>query len=132
MKMKTVALIFNLVLFGFTCLVMVTDGPPTETAYIVFTLWTLLTLVISPLVIYRSFNRPVTRIVGMIFNVVLLGFLCWALADQYPHPNEEGFIPFVALMFLTPVLNLVMLFLGLKAGRAAVAGNANIHFGLTL
>lgn len=36
--MKLVAAFCNVVSFGFTCLVLVTDGPPKEAAYILFSL----------------------------------------------------------------------------------------------
>ena len=52
--MKIVAVICNIVLFGFTCLVLVVDGLPKGTSYIVFTLWSLLTLILSSVVISRS------------------------------------------------------------------------------
>ena len=52
--MKIVAVILNIVLFGFTCLVLVTDGPPQEASYIVFTVWWLMTLILSAVVISRS------------------------------------------------------------------------------
>jgi hypothetical protein len=51
--MKIVAIIFNIVLFVFTCFVLVTEGPPKGASYIVFTLWSLLTLILSSVVISR-------------------------------------------------------------------------------
>jgi hypothetical protein len=52
--MKIVAVICNVVLFGFTCLVLPVDGLPKGASYIVFTLWLLLTLILSSVVIFRS------------------------------------------------------------------------------
>jgi hypothetical protein len=133
--MKIVAVICNIVLFAFTCLVLVTDGPPKGASYILFTLWLLLTLILNSVVISRSgasdgwlglhMNRKtlegkkiddlsstsiVMRVVAIICNIILLGFTCWAFVDQYPHPEEDGVITFAVLMVLTPILSLVVLF----------------------
>ena len=51
--MKIVALICNIVLFGFTCLVLVTDGPPKEAGYIIVTLLSVLTPILSLVVLFR-------------------------------------------------------------------------------
>jgi formate hydrogenlyase subunit 3/multisubunit Na+/H+ antiporter MnhD subunit len=136
--MKIVAVICNIVLFGFTCLVLLVDGPPKGASYIVFTLWLLLTLILSSVVISRggasdgwlglpmkrkaleeqkktddlSSTSTVIRIVAIICNIVLLGFTCWAFVDQYPHPEEDGLVAFTVLMVLTPILSLVVLFRG--------------------
>ena len=136
--MKISAIICNIILFLFTSLVLVTDGPPTETIYIVFTLWTFLTLILNTVVISRigvgdgwlglnkkekvleeqkktdepSYKVTFLRIVAIICNIVFLGFHCWAFVDQYPHPEEDGFIAFVVLMVLTSILSLVVLIRG--------------------
>ncbi len=107
--MKIVAVICNIVLFLFTCVVLVVDGPATEAAYVVFTLWLLLTLIFSAVVISRRTASPVLTIAAIVCNVVLLGFTCWAFVDQYPHPDEEGFVAFTVLIFLTPILSLAAL-----------------------
>ena len=118
--MKTVAVILNVVLLVFTCFVLATDGLPKEVTYIVFTIWTFLTLILNAAVISRGGISLVTRIAAIVFNIVLLGFICWSLVDQYPHPKEAGFIPFVILSLLTPVLNLLVLFRGgARDGRTA-------------
>ncbi len=56
----------------------------------------------------RSGNNTV-QMVTIISNVVLLGFVCWALVDTYPYAQEEGFIAYVILMTLTPILTLAAL-----------------------
>ena len=109
--MKTLAIICNIVLLGFTCFVLATDGLPKEATYIVFTIWMFLTLILSAAVISRGGASHVMRIAAIVSNVVLLGFICWSLVDQYPHPKEAGFIPYVILLLLTPILNLVVPFL---------------------
>jgi hypothetical protein len=133
--MKTVAVICNIVLFGFTCVVLMVDGPPEGIGHIVFTLWSLMTLILTAVVISRRGARDgwlgrqmksealkeqkesadrsapsaVMRIVAVVCNIVFFGFVCWALVDQYPHPEEEGVIAFTVLMVLTPILSLVVL-----------------------
>lgn len=134
--MKIAAVICNIVLFLFTCFVLVTDGPPKGASYIVFTLWSQLTRILSAVVISRigasdgwlglrmkrksseeqkktddlSSKITITRVVAIVFNIVSVGFVCWALVDQYPHPEEAGVIEFAVLMVLTPILSLVVLF----------------------
>ena len=112
--MKILAAICNIVLFVFTCLVLASEGPPRGAAYVVLAVWLFLTLILSSVVIFRagasgSSKSPLMRTVAIICNIVLLGFICWALADGYPHPQEEGFIPYVVLTVLAPALNLVAL-----------------------
>jgi hypothetical protein len=125
--MKTPAIVCNVVLFAFTCMVMATDGLPTKAAYIVFTVWSLVTLILSPIVISKSDAGKIQdlpqgktplimrmKVPVIVMNMVFIGFHCWAFVDQYPHPNEEGFAAYVALMLLTPILNLVVLFRSVK------------------
>ena len=47
-------------------------------------------------------------------NILLLGLVCWAVVDQYPHPEEEGVVAFTVLTVLTPILSAVVLF---RTGR---------------
>ncbi len=54
-------------------------------------------------------RRIIMKIVAIICNIVLLGFVCWAIVDQYPHPEEDGVIPFAVLTVMTPILTLVAL-----------------------
>jgi hypothetical protein len=90
--MKIVAVICNIVLFVFHCFVLSTDGFPKEVSYIIFNLWSLLTMIISVVVILRFGTSNIMRIVAIICNIVFFGFVCWALIDQYPHPKESGVI----------------------------------------
>ena len=116
--MRTVALICNVALFVFSCVVLVIDGPPRGASYIVFTLWSLLTPILSSVAISRSEASTTLRIGAILCNVVLVGFVCWALVDQYPHPEEDGVIAFTMLMVLTPILSLVALLRhGVREGR---------------
>ena len=108
--MKILAIICNAVLFGFTCLVLVTDGPPQGTGYIVFSMLKLLVPFLSAVVLFRFSKNVIMKIVVGIFNFVLLGFVCWAIVSQYPHPEEEGVIAYTVLLVLTPILSLAALF----------------------
>lgn len=129
--MNLVAFICNIAFIGFFCLVLLTDGIPRETAYIVFTLFTLLVPILSSIVIFRSTENngwlsfsmkrkalegqrkidklsstnPILKIVAIICNIVLVGLSYWAFVSQYPHPKEEGFLLFIVILFLTPILS---------------------------
>lgn len=134
--MKILTIICNIVLFVFTCFVLVTDGTPKETSYIIFTLLVLLILILNVIVLSRNGTRDgrpdfhmkrkateerrkmdslssmgtVIRIGAIICSIVLFGFIYWAFLDQYPHPEEDGVIAYAILMVLTPILSLVALF----------------------
>jgi hypothetical protein len=131
--MKILAIICNIILFGFICLVLVTDGLSGDIIYIVLNLWWMLTLIFNIVVLFRSgandgwlnlqikrksmegqkkngelsLTSSVLRIVAIICNIIFIGFACWAFIDQYPHPKEYGLIAFAVLMILTPILSLV-------------------------
>jgi hypothetical protein len=66
-------------------------------------------MILSVSVILSIEAGNVMRIVAIIFNFIFLGFVCWALIDQYPHPKEGGVIAMSVLMVLTPILNLAVL-----------------------
>jgi hypothetical protein len=136
--MKIVAAICNVIWFGFTCLVLVADGLPKEAGYILISLLNLLTPLLTLVVLFRSgasdgwlglrtkrkafeeqrkVENPssmstLMRIVAIICNIALLGFICWALLSQPPHPEEEGFVAFVVVSVVTPILSVVVLFRG--------------------
>ena len=141
--MKTAAIICSVVLFAFTCVVLATDGLPTDSTYVVFNVWLLLTLILNVVVISRigandgrlwlqtpstvaggqggadgsSPTRAFGRVVAAICNVVLLGFTGWAYVDQHPHPDEPGFTAFTVLMVITPILSLAALVRGGAGNR---------------
>ena len=117
--MKIAAIICNIVLFVFTCFVLMTDGVSSEAAYIVFTLLLLLVPILSLVVISRSRKNAVMNIVAIICNIILLGFTCWAFVDQYSHPRESGFVAYAVFVVLTPILNLAAIFLYTKRSSNA-------------
>jgi|WetSurMetagenome_2_1015567.scaffolds.fasta_scaffold280697_2 hypothetical protein len=134
--MNFLAAIFNVVLFGFTCLVLMTDGISKEVSYILFTLLMLLVPVLNLVWIIRGANHgwfnfnfkrqasgEQTRKVKNIFskgvimnslvilcNVLIIGFTCLAIVDQYPHPEEDGYIFYISVVFLTPILSSLVIF----------------------
>ncbi len=112
--MKIAAVICNVILFGFTCFVLVTDGPPQGAAYVVLTLLVLLVPIFSTVVLLCSSRNAFLRVTAVIGNVALLGFSCWAIVSQYPHPEEEGVVAYMVLLVLTPILSVAALF---QAGR---------------
>ena len=111
--MKPLALVCNVVSFLFTLLVIAGDGPATKTVYIVLMLLLLLIPILTLLALGRpqTFRARATAVLRLaaLGNLVLLGFVCWALVDQHPHPNEPGFLPYAALMILTPILSAIVL-----------------------
>ena len=121
--MKVLTVLCNLVLFVFTCLVLATDPAPTGPAYIVFTLLLLLIPLLTVFALARSRagtdassvqangrGRTAMERAAGLSNVVLLGFVCWAIIDQYPHPEEDGVVAFTVLAVLTPILSAAVLF----------------------
>jgi hypothetical protein len=106
-KIATLAL--NLVLLAFTCAVLVTDGVSTEPAYLVLTLLVLLVPVLNLAVVFRGRSSPAWRFATALCNAALLGMVCWALVDSYPHPREDGFVAYVVAVLLIPALSVAVI-----------------------
>jgi len=106
--MTIVAVVCNVVLFLFTCFVLLTEGPSKGGGYIVLAALLLLIPILSAAVILRTGPGARARAVVAIGNVALLGFVIWAVASTYPHPEEPGVIPFTVICVLTPILNLLV------------------------
>lgn len=119
--MKIMAIICNVVSFGFTCLVLVTDGPPQGAAYVVFSLLLLAVPILSVVVFLRFSRSIIMKTAAGIGNIVLLGFTCWAIVSQYPHPEEEGVVAYTVLLVLTPLLSLAALLKKKRKDRGAKA-----------
>ena len=111
--MKPLVLVCNIASLAFTLLVIAGEGLPTKAIYVAFTLLTIIIPIFTILALARPRILPgsgtTTLRLAAISNLVLLGFVCWALVDQYPHPNEPGFVPYAVLMILTPLLSAVVL-----------------------
>jgi hypothetical protein len=116
--MKTSAIICNIILFLFTCFVILTDGISGEAEYIILTILLLLVPVLNTIFFFRSQDkRPNLKILAVIGNVVLIGFACQALIEQHSHPRETGFLLYAILVVLTPILSLAAIFVR-KASKA--------------
>src|SRR5512133_2973034 len=97
--MKISAIICNILLLLFTCLVLLTDGISREAVYIILTVLLLLVPVLNSIVIFRNQSKqPHLRKLAVIGNIILIGFTCWAMIKQYPHPREPGFLSFAVLV----------------------------------
>ena len=111
--MTIVAVVCNVVLFLFTCFVLWTEGSSKGGGYIVLTVLLLLIPILSSAVILRGGARDgwmgsQGKTVAAIGNIALLGFVIWAVASTYPHPEEPGVIPFTVICVLTPILTLLV------------------------
>ncbi len=106
--MRTVVMLLNVVFLAFTCLVMLTDGFAAEPVYVVFSLL----LVAVPLFTLTAAGKGVARRAAGFSNIVLAACILWAWIDQYPHPSEAGFVPYVVVAALTPLLSAGFLFFG--------------------
>ncbi len=109
--MKIVAVVCNVVFWGFFLMVMMTDGPP-QGAEVLYALLPLV-MPVSNVVVLRFLPSPgrTLRLVAMAGNVVWLLLACWVILDRYPsHPEEEGLLAYVALLALTPLVTMVALF----------------------
>ncbi len=126
--MGTVAVVCNVLLVAFTCFVLATDGVAREVPYIVFGFLLLAVPTLSAALLVQRALRPTestpgvspamrrARQVGVLCNVWLLGTACWAIYDQYPHPDEPGFLAYVAVVLLAPILSIVALLAGGRWG----------------
>jgi hypothetical protein len=128
--MKIAAVVLNVVFFLFSCLVLVTDGLPNEVPFIVVTV---LVLAVPVLTVVALLGRRPTDTVpagnrmttfAACGNVVLLAAICWSLMKTYPHPKEPGFIEYVVLAFLIPIVSLIALLVRGRARQPATARRA--------
>lgn len=117
--MRVLAVVCNVVFFAFTCLVLVTDGVSREAPYIALTALMLLVPVATALVLVRSRGAVAVERLAAVANLVLLAGIVAAMVDQYPHPDEEGFVTYAVLAAVTPVLSAVALL-----RRGAMRGGA--------
>jgi hypothetical protein len=121
--MRTLTILCNIVSVLFHCLVLATDGPPTKAPYIILTVLMLLIPIFTVFALVRSRadtgassgGRAIAR-AAAICNVLLLGSFSLALVDQYPHPAEPGFLEYVVVTMVTPILSAVVLFLLARRG----------------
>jgi len=115
--MKTVIVLLNVVFLAFTCLVIFTDGFAAKPVYIVFSLLLIAVPIFTVISLNESAGAGTRRMAG-ISNLLLTAFIVWAVIDQHPHPAEPGFVPYVVVTVLTPLLSAAVLLLG-DLGRPA-------------
>jgi len=124
--MRPLAVVANVVLLLFTAMAIAGDGISAQPAYIAFTALMVLTPVATGLALaggsrWWPRRRQVADRGVAIANLILLVSLIVAFVDQYPHPNESGFVAFVVIAAATPLLSAVVLFLGARAAPARPA-----------
>ena len=105
--MGKVAIVCNALLCAFTGSVILTDGAPRDALYAVFGALLLLVPALTVWVILRG--GPVLKLAALAANVVLVVSVVLAIVDQYPHPSEDGFVAYVLVVLVTPVLSAVVL-----------------------
>jgi hypothetical protein len=118
--MKILAVICNVVFWGFLCMVMVTDGPPKGTD-VLLSLLPFLVPILNVMVL-RVLSSPsrAVRLLALVSNIVWLGLTCWLIMERYPsHPKEGGLFEYVVLGALTPLLSGVAIYLTLRASEPA-------------
>jgi hypothetical protein len=132
--MKLITLLCNVIFFLFLILVVITDGVPKETFYVVFTLLSFLIPVFNVAVIltccknmkwfvFSGFKQSLyqtgtteqrvnmstgLKIAAIVLNILWFVKTIWIYVKEYPHPNEPGFALFAVLMLFTPVLSIVL------------------------
>lgn len=126
--MKIVAVVCNVVLLAITGLIVMTEGIPRETLYLILTLLPLSVPVLNLVALLRgrttnqkqgSLENPLSggtllNRAAVLCNLVLLAFTGWAAVAQYPYREGSGVIPFALLMMFTPIISVAAL---LRGGR---------------
>jgi hypothetical protein len=117
--MRTLVAVCNILLFVCVCLVLATEGAPRDGIYVAFTLALILIPLVTAFVLVRdraggarpnvTGSRTSLPRLAALGNIVLLGLVVLAMVDQYPHPDEPGFLAFVALTVVTPILSALVL-----------------------
>jgi len=122
--MRMITLVLNLAMACFTMLVLLTDGVPASRWYQLLSLLLLAIPVMTAQTLWKLRTADAVtawerRYVGGL-NVLLLVLIGAALADQHPHPNEAGCLPYAVLACLAPALGAWVLLRPLrKDARAA-------------
>jgi hypothetical protein len=135
--MRLVAIVLNAVMLPFTVMVVVSDGMPTKAIYILFTLFMLALPVATVYALWR--RRPAVRLVDRngvaiaplerlrvaigALNVLMIVAVITAIIDQYPHPDEPGFLTYVLVVCVTPLVSAWVL-LRSRGAEAARTGAA--------
>jgi hypothetical protein len=123
--MKVLTLVINIVLSLFTCFVLATDGLPNQPIYIIFALWMIFTLILNITVLSLKEVSNNLKLGAIVFNIIFTGIIAWSLVDQYPHPEESGFIEYVVLTLLNPVFTIVAFIRKKKTNNSIQARTTN-------
>ena len=119
--MGTAAIVCNVVLFAITGVVLLTEGMPEASHFVVLTVLMLLVPLLTAVVLVRErlASPAVTLVnrVAVLCNLVLLGASGWEAVAQYPYPEGNSVIPFALLAVCTPILSLMAL---LGGGKTAM------------
>jgi len=109
--MKMLVVLCNVLLFAFTLFVLATHGLPKQGSCIAFTALLLAVPFVTIYVLHstKASKKLAVARAAAAGNLVLLAAACAAVAAQYPHPNEPGFIPYLAVVLGTPVLSAAVL-----------------------
>lgn len=113
--MRVAAVVCNLLLCASVGLLVVNEGMPSQTAYMLFTLLALIVPILSAAVILRRGSGPSRQRSFLdwatgVLNVLLLALTVWAVISQYPYPEGNSVLLFALLMLVAPILSLVVLF----------------------
>jgi hypothetical protein len=123
--MRIATVVFNVALFLFTVVVLVTDGLSNEVAYNLLALLLLAVPALTVVVLGRRMRGAsldlYLRWSAVVCNVALAGFSYWSIASQYPHPKEDGIVAFMLLTMVTPILSALVVFESLKKQPARPA-----------
>ena len=113
--MKIVTVVCNVVLDGFFCMVVLTDGLPKGTDLV----WSFVPFLIPifNVVVIRVLSSAgrILKLTALAGNIVWLGLACWRIVKELPsHPKEEGLVEFVVLFALTPLLSAAAIYMSLR------------------
>ncbi len=117
--MRIAVVAFNVVLFLFTGVVLLTDGPSGDIAY---NLLAALLLGVPVLTVLSMGPRHDShtrldlnlRRATVAANVVLAVCAYWAISAQYPHPKEDGVVAYMLLVMVTPIVSALAAFESLR------------------
>ena len=111
--MTIAAVVGNVVLLLLTVILLWTEGPSKGAGYVTLTVLMLAVPVLSAAAILRegprAWLRSRVKASAAAANLVLLGFLSWAVVAGYPYPEGNGVIAFATACVVAPVLSLLAL-----------------------
>lgn len=131
--MRVTAIVCNIIMCVLTSLVVISEGVSNELIYQGFTLFMLLVPIMSTFILIKSVMPRSTKLfkssaylVATILNILMVAFLVLAMVDQYPHPKEDGFITYVIIVAITPIINTFVLYRLFKGTRLSNEKSASI------